>query len=209
MSTDTTGQRNVIAFNGSPRKRGNTETLLDAALEGVRSTGANAISFAVGNLQVIPCQNCGYCSRHGACRLADKDDMGQVYRSIDTATRFLTASPVYFATVSAQLKTLIDRCQVFWSRKFVLEEKPRVPDRKGILLAVGGFDHRGFWPCTQKVVRTWYVCCDVNYLGGLFYHKIDARGDIARHPTALEEAFEAGKRLVAGEGPDPSAAGAK
>lgn len=165
--------------------------------------------ITVNDLDFIPCQNCGYCTTRGVCKFADKDDMKAVYEAIDEADRLVAASPIYFANVTAQLKSLIDRCQVYWARKFVMKEQAPSSDRKGILLSVGGFGHRGFWPCTQKLIRTWFVCCDIEYLGGLFYHNVDAKGDIEKHPSALDEARETGRRLIAGEGPDPAAAGAR
>jgi len=199
----------VIAFNGSPRRKGNTELLLASALEGVEEAGATAETFVLNELNIRPCQNCGYCEKHGVCRYADKDDMRGVYDALESGALFLVAAPIYFATVSAQLKIMIDRCQAFWARKYLLNKAHPNPDRKGAFLCVGGFPHRRFWPCARKVAHTWFICCDIDYLGGLFYHKIDGRGEIANHPTALQEAFDAGRRLVRGEGPDPEAAGAK
>lgn len=188
----------VVAFNGSPRRRGNTETLLASALRGVEDAGGTAETIVVNNLQFRPCQNCGSCSKTGVCRFAD-DDMGQVYRLLDENCLFITATPIYFATVSAQIKALIDRCQALWSRKYVLNRPHTDTNRKGIALSLGGFRRMEFWACAEKVVRSWYAVLDIKYLGGLFYPGVDARGDIDKHTTALEEAFEAGRRLVRGE----------
>ena len=199
----------VVAFNGSARKNGNTELLLGSALEGAREAGATVESFRLNDLNVRPCQNCGYCEKHGVCRFA-QDEMEGIYKALDDASLFVLASPIYFTTVSAQAKTMIDRCQALWSRKFMLKQThANASDRKGIALAVGGFKHRDFWPCAEKVVKTWYLCADIKYLGGLFYHAVDERGAVRNHPVALREAFDAGRRLVNGEGPDPDSEGAK
>jgi multimeric flavodoxin WrbA len=197
----------LVALNGSPRQGGNTEALLGRAIEGARSAGAEVETFVLNYMDIRPCQNCGYCETRGVCRFADQDDMRSIYQALDAGDCFVAASPIYFATVSAQMKTMIDRCQALWARKFLLKQRHANPDRCGIFLAVGGFPHRRFWPCAETVARTWFLCCDIKYLGGLFYHKIDGRGEIAGHPSALQEAFDAGRRLVAGDGPDPRAAG--
>jgi len=202
-------QSDVVAFNGSPRSRGNTELLLASAIEGAEAAGASVRTFVLNDLNIRPCQNCGYCESKGFCRFAAQDDMGAIYEAIDSRHRFIVASPIYFAGVSAQIKTMIDRCQALWARKYVLKKPHPVQGRKALFLCVGGFPHRRFWPCAEKVVRTWCICADIEYVGGLFYHKVDKKGDIRQHPTALREAFEAGRRLVLGEGPDPEAAGAQ
>ena len=199
----------VVAFNGSPRKQGNTEKMLESALEGARQAGATTQVFRLSDLDFSPCQNCGACEKKGACRFAS-DGMGPVYQALDESDLFIAGSPVYFSTVSAQFKKMVDRCQALWARKYLLSRPhPRKDERKGIMLSVGGFKHRQFWPCTEKVVKVWCVCLDIEYLGGLFYHAVDERGVVGQHPTALEEAFDAGRRLVAGQGPDPKAQGAE
>ena len=198
----------VIALNGSPRRKGNTDALLASALAGAAGAGATVETLVLNDMQVRPCQACGHCEKHGVCPLAERDDMRLVYEALDRGARFVAASPIYFASVSAQMKGVIDRCQVLWARKYRLNRAPATPDRKGVFLAVGGFPHRRFWPCAETVVRTWFTCSDIQYLGGLFYQAIDARGDIEAHPTALQEVREAGRRLVQGLGPDRQAAGA-
>ena len=198
----------IVAFNGSPRKGGNTETLLAGALEGAAQAGATTEFHRLQDFSFSPCRNCGGCERTGVCRFAS-DDMGKIYEALDRASLFIMATPIYFATVSAQTKAMVDRCQAVWSRKYLLKKPHADRGRKGILLSVGGFEHRNFWPCARKVVRTWYTVLDIQYLGGLFYHGVDERGAVRKHPCALAEAFDAGQRLARGQGPDPEAEGAK
>lgn len=188
----------VIAFNGSPRRGGNTETLLAAALRGVEDAGGTVEVVVINDLRFRPCQNCGACSKTGRCRITD-DDMAKVYPLLDENNLFIAATPIYFATVSAQIKALMDRCQALWSRKYVLNRPHTDTERKGIMLSMGGFRRMEFWHCAEKVVRSWYAVLDIRYLGGLFYPGVDARGDIEKHATALDDAFEAGRRLVLGE----------
>jgi multimeric flavodoxin WrbA len=199
--------QHVVALNGSPRKRGNTELLIDSALAGAREAGATVETFRLNDLDFRPCQNCGYCETKGVCVL--KDDMAAVYKALDEASRFILASPVYFATVSAQAKAMMDRCQPLWARKYLLKQPHANAGRKGIMLSVGGFPHRGFWACTEKAAKTWFTVMDIKYLGGLFYESVDERGAVEKHPTAMQEAFDAGRRLVLGEKIDPNSEGAK
>jgi len=192
----------VVAFAGSPRRHGNTEEMLDAALEGVTQAAPDAVvkKFILNEMTFRPCQNCGFCNVKGYCRFAADDDMGPVYAALDEADRFLIASPIYFATVSAQLKAMIDRCQAVWARKYVLKQSaPLPPRRRALFLSCGGFDTDRFLKCARQVVAAWCVCLDITLSEHVFFPKVDAKGDIRKHTAALDECREAGKRIVSAE----------
>lgn len=192
----------VLGISGSPRRGGNTELLLDAALEGAREAGAGRAEvrkFVANELAMRPCQNCGGCDRTGRCVLGD--EMGDVYEALRTADRMVLATPIHFGTVSAQLKSVIDRCQCLWVEKYRLKRSPARAEgaRRGLLLAVGGFK-RGerFFRAAEAVVKILFACLDVEYAGGLFWPGVDARGAIRDVPGALEAARAAGAKLVGG-----------
>lgn len=190
---------NVVAFAGSPRRGGNSEVLLDRALAGVAEAEPTATvrKIVLNDLKFVPCQNCGYCSRKGVCVYAEKDDMKGVYEAIESGDRFIVSSPIYFANVSAQVKAMFDRCQSIWARKYLLKHPhPNARGRKALFLCCGGFGHDRFYQCSRQTMAAWCVVCDVKLTGELFYSSIDARGDIEKHPAALQEAFEAGRKLV-------------
>lgn len=193
--------RKVLAIAGSPRRGGNSETLLDRALAGVveADPDAEVRKFVLNEMKIAPCQNCGFCSKTCYCRFADSDDMKVVYEALDRCDRFIVASPIFFANVSAQLKTMIDRCQPAWVRKFKKGRSHPNADRKGLFLCCGGFEHDRFYKCARQVVKTWCVVLDIRLVGELFYGGIDRSGDIEKHPTALADAFEAGKKLMQDE----------
>jgi NAD(P)H-dependent FMN reductase len=190
--------RKVLAIAGSPRRHGNSETLLDRALEGVAATHADAQidKIVLNECDIRPCQNCGYCEKNGVCRFAESDDMGRIYELLETCDRFVLATPIFFANVSAQLKTMFDRCQPYWVRKFVRKEAMAESKRKALFLCVGGFDHDRFRKCARMVVKTWCICLDIGLANELFYRGIDRRGDIQKHSTALPDAFGAGHSLM-------------
>ncbi len=105
----------IIAFSGSPRKNGNTELLLKEAVKGIESEGLEVRTFDLNIMNIRPCQGCGGCIKTGECIY--KDDMLRVSDAIRSADRIILASPVYFYSVSAQAKVMIDRCQSFWNEK--------------------------------------------------------------------------------------------
>ena len=192
----------VLAIAGSPRRGGNSETLLDRALAGVAEAEptADVRKIVLNEMNIKPCQNCRFCAGKGYCRFAESDDMKGVYEALEESDRFIVASPIFFANVSAQLKTMIDRCQPMWVRKFVKKQCHPNQDRRCLFLCCGGFEHDRFYECARQVIKTWAVVLDIRLTGELFYPGIDRRGDIDKHRAAFADAFEAGKKLMTGDG---------
>ena len=191
--------RRVLGIAGSPRRNGNSEKLLDSALAGVAEADpeADIRKLVLNELDITPCQNCGFCSGTGVCQFRDADDMKDIYQALDDSDRFVIASPIFFANVSAQLRAMIDRCQAIWSRKYLLKKKHSNLDRKALFLCCAGSRHNRFFKCALQVISAWCVTLDIELGSELFYPSIDARGDIEKHSTALSEALKAGKALMA------------
>ena len=188
----------VTAFLGSPRKDGNTSILLQQAVRGVTESGHEVQTFDLARMKIRPCQNCGGCDETGACVIVD-DEMGQVYPAIREASRIILASPIFFAGLTAQTKAMVDRCQAFWCEKYLLNRAiPAGPEgRKGLFLTVGGMKTGKGLECGGASATAFFRTVSVPEHASLGYRPIDAKGAIREHPTALQEAYEAGKALVA------------
>ena len=128
----------VVVFNGSPRSGGNIEMLLGETIRPIEDAGHEVAKFKLNEMNIRPCQDCGGCEETGRC--VQTDDMASIADAIRRSDRFILASPIFFFGLSAQTKTMIDRCQAFWCEKYVL--KRPIPEgesgRKGLLLLVGG-----------------------------------------------------------------------
>ena len=190
----------VIAFNGSPRRGGNTEILLSEAVRGVQDQGSEVTVYNLDTLKLRPCLNCGHCDEAAQCIV--KDDMQTILGEIRSADRIIVASPIFFFSVSAQTKIVIDRCQSFWAEKYV-HKKPVQPGpfgRKGLLLLVGGMKknekNMGF-QCAEATTRAFFRTVNVQEHATLEFDTVDKKGAIKDHPTALRDAYEAGKALAA------------
>jgi multimeric flavodoxin WrbA len=189
----------VIAFNGSPRKGGNTELLLAEAVRAAREQGAEVTVYDLNRLNIRPCQNCGGCDNEPKCVVLD--DMVKIHRDIREADRFILASPIFFFGLSAQAKIMVDRCQTFWATKYV-HKKPIPPGpqgRKGLLILVGGMkrnDKNEGFHCSEVTAKAFFRTINVQEHATLSYDAVDARGAVKDHPTALKDAYEAGKALV-------------
>lgn len=184
---------NIIAFLGSPRKGGNTETLLREAIQGA---GQEVRVFDLNAMDIRPCQNCGGCEESGRC--VEEDEMQTVSDAIRRADRIILASPVFFMGLSAQTKAMVDRCQAFWCEKYLLGKslEPGRHGRRGLLLLVGGRKKEDGIVCCQKSATAFFRTVSVPEHATLSYTGIDEKGAIRKHPTALGDAFEAGRRLA-------------
>ncbi|HET6516339.1 MAG TPA: flavodoxin family protein [Thermodesulfovibrionales bacterium] len=186
----------VIAFLGSPRPDGNTETLLKETLKGIGETGHDIQLFRLNDMDIKPCQNCGGCEQTGICII--RDDMAQIFEAIRKAHRIILASPIFFYGLSAQAKAMVDRCQAFWCEKYLL--KRPIPEgrygRKGLLLLVGGMKKEAGIQCSETTATAFFRTVSVPSHETLGFLGVDAKGAIFGHPTALRDAAEAGKRLV-------------
>jgi multimeric flavodoxin WrbA len=186
----------IVAFLGSPRKNGNTELLLKESTRGITDSGFEVQTFNLNRMKIRPCQNCGGCNETGICKF--KDDMGLIYTTIREFHRFILASPIFFFSLSAQAKIMIDRCQAFWCEKYLLK-RPIVNDqygRKGLLLLVAGMTKGNIFECAEATAKAFFRTISVPEHKTLSYMGVDTKGEILKHPTALKDAYEAGKELV-------------
>ena len=103
---------NVIGVNGSPRKKWNTETLLRKALEGAASQGAATELFHLYDLDFKGCISCFACKTiHGPSygRCGVKDGLTDLLRKVEEAEVMILASPIYFGTVSGEMRSFMER----------------------------------------------------------------------------------------------------
>jgi multimeric flavodoxin WrbA len=185
----------VLALAGSPRLGGNTDVLVERVIAGARDAGAEAELIFVRKLKVAPCIECAGCERDGICIV--KDDFQELWPRIEQAERLLIATPMFFGHMSGQIKEVVDRCQMFWSRKYVVRHPmPVLPQgRQGFLLSVAG-QKRVKFDCMAFTMRVLMDSLAGEYAAALTFNGIDARGDATRHPTALEDAFHFGQRMA-------------
>lgn len=187
----------VLGIRGSPRRGGNTDLLLEEVLKGAASKGAEVKTITLSELKISPCLHCDSCLLKGKCKIPD--DMQMIYRKLENADRIVLASPLHFMSVTAQMKTMIDRGQALWARKYVLKKQPLGSERgkkKGMFISVGGRKVPDLFDAALVTVKAFFNTLDIAYAGDLLFQSIDEKGDILKHPDALKQAFLAGQKLV-------------
>lgn len=107
--------KNIVILNGSPRKTGNTSALVKSFTEGAESVGNTITEFFLDKMDIHGCKGCfgGHSSQK--CPCVQKDDMAQIYPAVKECDVVVLASPLYYWTMSGQLRTALDRL-------FALEE---------------------------------------------------------------------------------------
>jgi len=117
----------VIAFNGSPRKKWNTATLLEKALEGAASRGAETELIHLYDLNFKGCVSCFACKLRGGesyGKCAIKDELTPILENIEAYDAIILGSPIYFGTVSGEMKSFMERL-LFPYRPYAAPRDPR------------------------------------------------------------------------------------
>ena len=192
----------VLAFAGSPRRNGNSETLLDWVLAAMAKEADVVIEkVPLTEANINPCKGCNACQKLDKC--VQRDGMDAVHDKIIEADIIALAAPIFCMGIAAQAKMLIDRAQVFTSRKYVLK-LPVVPQerkgkRLGIFLSTAGQDWSYVFDAAVPSVKCFFNVIevkdrDINYL---MVNHVDEKGAILNHPTAKTDAEKLGAVVIA------------
>ncbi len=186
----------LLAISSSPRRRGNSELLLEAFNRGLQKEGWNVTTIRLCDLKFSPCRACEQCATTGNCVVPD--DLQKIYPLVVSAGAIVLATPVYFGTLSAQLKMFIDRFQCWWHAKYTLNE-PRVKleeNRPGFLICAGALKNKAYFENALAVTKVFFHCINYHYAGSLFYPGLDKKGAVQEHPEMLQNAYEEGRRFA-------------
>ena len=187
----------LLALACSPRKNGNTEILLDRFLEACRDHHADIEKIWLPALNLRPCAHCDFCLQNQTCRL--DDDMKSLYPKLLETDVLVLASPIYFMAHAAQAKIFIDRCQMFWARRYVQKNPIRPaagPPRRAVFIAVGATHGPQVFAGAKTTMKWFLDSLRMEYWDNLLIDGCDEKGAIRDHPTALDEAYRLGVKLV-------------
>jgi multimeric flavodoxin WrbA len=189
--------KKIVAIYGSPRRKGNTATLLNQLVEGAREADAHVEEIVLRDLKISPCLEIYKCKEEGECAI--KDDFQGLRDKMLAADGLVVASPIFFYTVSAHVKIFMDRCQSLWVRKYWVDKTPfdqKSFHRKGLFLSVGATRGKRLFDGALLTMKYFFDVFDAELYDALLYRGLDFEGDAQKHPDYMAEARNAGKRFA-------------
>ncbi len=174
----------VVGIVCSPRKGGNTEFLVQEALAGARERGAETELVTVWDKDIRPCDGCLSCQKTGKCHL--QDDVPEIYAKIEAADGIVWGTPVYFWSVTAQAKMLIDRSFSIYSNSNRLTNKV-----SGVISVAASLGHLGVWQLFSTFFSVHHMLT-TDFVYGYARNK----GDVRKDKHAVQGAREMGKQMV-------------
>lgn len=177
--------KNVLILSSSPRRGGNSDLLCDEFLRGARETGNQVEKIFLKDKTINYCTGCSVCSMYGK-PCPQKDDAAGIIDKMIAADVIVMATPVYFYTMSGQMKTMIDRCCAHYleikNKEFYFIIAAAENNKQMMERTIDGF--RGFLDCLENPVEKTTIY-------GIGAWKV---GEIKDTP-AMQEAYETGKNV--------------
>jgi len=183
---------------GSPKKNGNVDLLVSQVLKGASSQGAKTHKIYVNDLNIRPCQSCGVDPYPKCCLF--NDDMKLIYDALQSCDIIVLGSPVYFDTVSAQTKLMIDRCNCLLPyvkrRDGTWGFERRIKKRKkGVFIAVAGPDQE--FNTIQTTVKGFFEWANTELVETILYpNDSNELGGVKNNKERMAKAFEVGVGVV-------------
>jgi multimeric flavodoxin WrbA len=182
----------VLAINGSPRKKGNTQVLIEAAAGEIKKAGIDFESISITDYDIRPCDACERCyTKPWDCPI--KDDAVAILKRMSAADGLLIGSPVYCGGVTAQLKALLDRSVMPY-------QGAEFKDKVGGALTVGGARNGG-QELTLIQINTYFLMLDMivasaenGFYGGMATG--NDRGDVRKDKEGMDKAKGVGRRMA-------------
>jgi multimeric flavodoxin WrbA len=176
--------KKVLVFSSSPRKGGNSDVLCDEFVKGAREAGHEAEKIFLKDRKINYCTGCGACFGGKPC--SQKDDMAGILEEMIAADAIAMASPVYFYTMDAQMKTLIDRCCARYTE---------ITDKDFYFIVTAADSSKPAMERTIEGFRGFTYCLDGAKEKGIVYGTGAWKvGEIQGKPS-MKQAFEMGKKV--------------
>ena len=187
----------VCGIVGSPVKSGNVDLLVSQVLKGTSSQRAKTSRIYLNDLRVKPCQSCGVDPYPKYC-LFD-DDMKLIYDALESSDVIVLGSPVYFDTVTAQVKLMIDRCNCLMpcvkrpDGTFGFERRMK-KRKKGVFVAVAGLDQE--FDTILTTVKGFFNWANIELVETILYaDDSNEPGGVKNNKKKMTQAFEIGVRI--------------
>jgi multimeric flavodoxin WrbA len=183
----------VLGILGSPRVGGNSDILLEEALKGARDAGAEVEKIILSQKKISGCFDCGKCNEAGVCAI--KDDMPEIHRKILEADTIIHSVPVYFWSMTAQMKAYLDRWCAFFDAEWNWHKAyhPKMKGKRIGLITVCGDPNVSI---AEPIIYSFKNTCKFTGLKwlGAVQASASAKGEIDKNESAKKKAFDLGKK---------------
>jgi len=189
----------ILGICGSPRKNGNTDILLEKALEGARAAGAETEKLFLEDMDIAPCseRECDNVGDDGFSVV--DDDIRVVFTRMREADAVIVASPIFFGSLSAQTKMMIDRFQCVWLARNRLGKDLFPEKKKGAFICVQASSRQDFFDNAVSIIRHFFATVRLEYAAEILCMAVDAKGIVFARQDTLDSALELGKKLALGD----------
>ena len=178
--------KKVLILSGSPRKGGNSDILCDEFLRGAIDAGNQAEKIRVAEKNISACTGCYYCKNNGG-RCVFNDDMGEILQKIIDCDVLVLSSPVYFYSICAQLKAVIDRTVARWTE---------IRNKDLFYIATAAESDRDTLDTTLACFQGFAKCIDGYEEKGILYGKgVYEKGEVLNRPELTLIAYEMGNSI--------------
>ncbi len=177
----------ILALIASPRKNGNSEILLKEAVKKFKKSSIKIVRTS--SLNISHCQSCGFCEKKGFCKI--NDDFQKISLLLAKSDIVVVASPVYFYGLPSHFKSLIDRAQSFWAKKYILK-KTDSTIRPVYTILVGGSRGEKLFLGSRLTLKYFYDVFNLENSGELLVRGADKKGDVKKCPNYMRQA----RRLI-------------
>jgi len=180
----------ILGISGTPRKVGNSELLLNAALEPFEKANWDINKILLSEKNIKPCTGCEFCSEKKICFV--KDDMYDIYKAFEKCNAIIISAPSYWRNVPSQLKALFDRT-------YAARDKNPLKGKLGGAIAVGRATAGGGQSIVINIIYNFYLSagalCVPGELNGVTA-SADKPGDILSQPRRLAQAKVLGENII-------------
>lgn len=177
--------KKVLILSGSPRKGGNSDLLCDEFMRGAADGGNQVENIFVRSKKISPCSACYYCKDHnGACAI--QDDMSEILDKMQWADVIVMASPVYFYSIDAQMKMVIDRSVARWTN---------IPNKEFYYIMTAAETSDVVMDCTLECFRGFALCLSGSEEKGVIYGKGVYEAGAIKDTSYMRQAYDMGKEL--------------
>ena len=178
--------KKVLILSGSPRKGGNSDILCDEFMRGAIEAGNEVEKIRVTEKKIAPCTGCYFCRNSGG-RCALNDDMTEVLQKIIDCDVLVLSSPVYFYSICAQLKAVIDRTVARWTE---------IANKELFYIATAAEEDEDTLDTTLACFHGFAKCIDGYEEKGILYGKgVHEKGDVVNRQELMQIAREMGESV--------------